>query len=364
MTTVALLRAGYVTRYLGEPLSVGLAPETIGALIEQRKRWARGALQILYRLDGPFGLTMSPIQRLLFLQTFWWVGQIAPIVFAAAPLVLWLFKIRLFPFADPVEVLIMPVLCYGAVSGGLVWLSRGLWWPVMTPASQLFAAIRTAPTSIAALVKPFGRPLLPTLNVTPKGTLAHVSGTDWRTLLPLLALIGGTVWGLFDSIVLGNSPVRDPYEIVAAYAWTGLLLGHVALATLGCVERRYKRAEQRFTIHEAASLVAQHGGAANVTILDLSLNGARVHSDTEVHAAPGEKVSLAKDGVGLLPCEIIRTLAGGHTVALRFIELDANMRSILIRELFLDPAQTREPDRFSIRHLLHNLWGRFMRAGP
>lgn len=364
VTTVALLRAGYITRFLGEPLSVGLAPETIGALIEQRKRWARGALQILYRLDGPLGLTMRPIQRLLFLQTFWWVGQVGPIVFACAPMVLWLFKIRLFPFADPAEALIMPMLCYTAVSGVLVWLSRGLWWPIMTPASQLFAAIRTAPSSIAALIKPFGTPLLPTRHVTPKGTLARVSGTDWRTLLPLLALIGGTVWGLFDSIVLGNSPVRHPYEIIAAYAWTAVLLGQVMLAALGCVERRYKRAEERFTVQEPASLVAHQGAAANVTILDLSLNGARVHSDAEIQAAPGEKFSLAKDGVGLLPCEVIRTMAGGHTVALRFVELDANMRSSLIHDLFLDPIQTREPDRFPVRYLLRSLWGRFMRAGP
>jgi hypothetical protein len=234
----------------------------------------------------------------------------------------------------------------------------------MTPASQLFAAIRTAPTSIAALIKPFGRPLLPTLAITPKGSQAQVSGTDWRTLLPLLAIVGATIWGLFDSLILGNSPVRHPYEIIAAYGWTALLLTQVVVGALGCVERRYKRAEERFTVHEPASLVAHHGAAANVTILDLSLNGARVHSNAEVHAAPGEAFSLAKDGVGLLPCEIIRTMGGGHTVALRFVNLDVNLRSSLIHDLFLDPSQTREPDSFPVRHLLRNLWGRFMRAGP
>ncbi len=364
VTTVALLRAGYVTRFLGEPLSVGLAPESIGALIVQRKRWARGALQILFRWDGPFGGTMSPMQRLLFLQTFWWIGQTAPIIFAAAPMVLWTFKIRLFPFANSIETLIMPVLCYASVSGGLVWLSRGLWWPIMTPSSQLFAAIRTAPAAISALIKPFGKPLLPTMDVTPKGSQATMQGTDWRTLLPLLALIGGTVWGLFDSIVDGNSPVRDPYEITAAYIWTALLLIQLGLAALGCVERRYRRAEERFTIHEPANLVAHHGGAANVTILDLSLNGARVHSDAVVHAESGEKFSLAKDGVGLLPCEVIRTMGGGHTVALRFVDLDANLRASLIHDLFLDPEQMREPDAFPVRHLLRNLWARFLRDSP
>ena len=307
---------------------------------------------------------MSPLQRLFFLQTFWWLGQIGPIVFAAAPLVLWTFKIRIFPFANPLETLIMPVLCYAAVSGGLVWLSRGLWWPIITPASQLFSAIRTAPTAISAIIKPFGRPLLPTANVTPKGSQATLQGTDWRTLTPILVLIGGTVWGLFDSIVNANSAVRDPYEIVSAYLWTSLLLGQLLLAGLGCVERRYRRAEERFAIHEPANLVAHHGGAARVTVLDISLNGARVQSSTAIAAASGDKFSLAKDGVGLLPCEVIRAIGGGRTLALRFVDLDANLRSSLIHDLFLDPAQTREPAKFPVSHLLRNLWGRFLRDTP
>ena len=48
LLTMALLRKGYVTRYLNERLAIGLAPESLEALFVQRARWAQGALQILY----------------------------------------------------------------------------------------------------------------------------------------------------------------------------------------------------------------------------------------------------------------------------------------------------------------------------
>lgn len=364
VTTVALLRKGFVTRYLDERLSVGLAPETLAAMVEQRKRWARGALQILFRSDGPFGWSMTLVQRILFLQTFWWVGQLAPIVFAAAPISLWMFKIRLFPFTDPFEVMIMPALYYIATAVGLIWLSRGLWWPIMTPASQLVAALRTAPTTLTSLIKPFGKPLLRTAAVTPKGAGAPLTGTDWRTLVPLLVLLGGTVLGLVDSVVLGDSPARHPYEAVAAIGWTALILTHLTLGALACVERPYRRSEERFSVAQAASIVGGAGSAVDVIIADLSLSGARVRAAAPFDTASGARISLAVPELGLLPCEVIRSSDGGRTLALRLIEVEPELRNSLIRYLFLNPAQTQEPDRFPVHRLIGNLWDRFLRVGP
>jgi cellulose synthase (UDP-forming) len=54
LLTMALLRAGYKTRYLCERLAVGLAPESLDAFFVQRSRWAQGAIQILYLRTGPW----------------------------------------------------------------------------------------------------------------------------------------------------------------------------------------------------------------------------------------------------------------------------------------------------------------------
>lgn len=47
LLTLAGLRAGYVTRYLNEPLAWGLTPESMQAFIVQRQCWAKCAMQIL-----------------------------------------------------------------------------------------------------------------------------------------------------------------------------------------------------------------------------------------------------------------------------------------------------------------------------
>ena len=53
--SITLLRKGYITRYLCERLAVGLAPEGLKAFFVRRRRWARGAMQILYLAAGPLG---------------------------------------------------------------------------------------------------------------------------------------------------------------------------------------------------------------------------------------------------------------------------------------------------------------------
>jgi cellulose synthase/poly-beta-1,6-N-acetylglucosamine synthase-like glycosyltransferase len=47
LLTLPGLRAGYVTRYLNEPLAWGLTPESMQAFFVQRQCWAKGAMQIL-----------------------------------------------------------------------------------------------------------------------------------------------------------------------------------------------------------------------------------------------------------------------------------------------------------------------------
>jgi cellulose synthase (UDP-forming) len=46
ITSIAMLQSGYQTGFLNEPLSTGLAPESLSALFGQRQRWARGSVQI------------------------------------------------------------------------------------------------------------------------------------------------------------------------------------------------------------------------------------------------------------------------------------------------------------------------------
>jgi len=50
VTSVALHERGWTSRYVGERLADGLAPEDLGAYISQQRRWARGNIELLLRL--------------------------------------------------------------------------------------------------------------------------------------------------------------------------------------------------------------------------------------------------------------------------------------------------------------------------
>jgi cellulose synthase (UDP-forming) len=116
--SITLLRNGYITRHLCERLAMGLAPEGLKALFVQRRRWARGAMQILYLAAGPLGRDLTLMQRLLFLPTHWLSQSLMLMLVIIVPLVfLWTGVLPL------VNVTTEAILYYQLP---ICWLSRGV----------------------------------------------------------------------------------------------------------------------------------------------------------------------------------------------------------------------------------------------
>ncbi|MDF4981200.1 glycosyltransferase family 2 protein, partial [Vibrio parahaemolyticus] len=86
-TSLRMHRLGYRSAYLKQPISAGLATETLSAHVGQRIRWARGMAQI-FRVDNPLtgkGLKLS--QRLCYVNAMLhFLSGIPRIVFLIAPL--------------------------------------------------------------------------------------------------------------------------------------------------------------------------------------------------------------------------------------------------------------------------------------
>ncbi|MCS6783498.1 MAG: glycosyltransferase, partial [Gloeomargarita sp. SKYG98] len=86
--SLRLQARGYRVKYLNETLSAGLAPETIGAYIDQRLRWGQGSLQLLFL--GANVLTMPGLkwgQRFSHALGFlYWFLSLCRLVFLTAPL--------------------------------------------------------------------------------------------------------------------------------------------------------------------------------------------------------------------------------------------------------------------------------------
>src|SRR3546814_8915822 len=70
LLSIRMKEHGFVTAYLNEKLSLGLAPEGIGEYCTQRIRWCIGAMQIMRSADGLFSRKgLNWIDRMSLMET-------------------------------------------------------------------------------------------------------------------------------------------------------------------------------------------------------------------------------------------------------------------------------------------------------
>lgn len=104
-TGMMIQAKGWKSKYHNEVLAVGLSPETMEDLIQQRVRWGRGVVQTFKRYNP---LTMKGLalsQRILYLNslTYWFSGLFRYVYFGA-PLVYGLFGVVIFN-GSPISIL-------------------------------------------------------------------------------------------------------------------------------------------------------------------------------------------------------------------------------------------------------------------
>ena len=335
ITSIAMLQHGYQTGFLNEQLSTGLAPESLSALFDQRKRWARGSVQILFSKHGPLGPGLSLLQRILFSQVFWLVGFIAPIVYAILPVLMWLFQLRLFPYMPPDEVIFIPICLFSCINLTIWWLANGKWLPIVSPALQLLLSFHLVSVIFTTLLKPFGEPLIKFAHVTPKGKDAQSSGRlDWNTLRWLILIIVCTGVGIGIYLLDDYQFVNHPAELTSIFLWTGINLIIVAIAALGCINPTYHRSDERFALQ--IDVVAQSGaGTFAGTTRDISLNGCLLEFPAPV-SCNGELVELHLKDIGGVTGRVIRQL-GTDAIAIQFLDMPKTTRTALFTRLFLNP---------------------------
>ena len=187
-TSMRLHSMGFASVYHDEILAVGLAPEDLGTMINQRLRWAQGTMQVMLRENPLVQRGMTLPQRLMYFSTMWsYLSGFAAIAYFAAPVVFLLFGIlpvsttaleffiRFLPF-----IVVNQLLFVVAARGASTW--RGQQYSL-----ALFPVWIKAVTSAAANVF-FHRPLA--FVVTPKAR--QEGAVNWRLVLPQ-ALVAGVL---------------------------------------------------------------------------------------------------------------------------------------------------------------------------
>jgi cellulose synthase (UDP-forming) len=183
-TSMRLHGLGWRSAYHHELLAIGLAPEDLGAMLQQRLRWGQGTVQVLLKENPLVQQGLSIAQRLMYFATMWsYLGGFAAIVYFASPVVYLCFGIlpvhtaagaffiRFVPF-----IIANQLLFYVAGRGISTW--RGQQYSL-----ALFPIwLRSITTAVANVV--FHRPL--GFVVTPK---TRQGGTNqWKLIRPQLAV--------------------------------------------------------------------------------------------------------------------------------------------------------------------------------
>ncbi|MDR3348420.1 MAG: glycosyltransferase [Acidaminococcales bacterium] len=93
-TGLMIQRNGYLSYAIPEIVASGLAPGDLKSLINQRKRWARGCIQTLYKLKFLFisGLTLE--QRISYWTAFsYWYSSLRRLAYIISPIALAVFSV-------------------------------------------------------------------------------------------------------------------------------------------------------------------------------------------------------------------------------------------------------------------------------
>jgi cellulose synthase (UDP-forming) len=324
LTSMEWKRLGLETVYLNEELCIGLAPESINAYFVQRKRWARGQMQILFLKNGIFGRGLPFFYRLIFLPSYWCIQLPARIIYILLPMVYLLTGLP--PIVIPSQEALLGHVGPAIIGGvGLIWwVGRGYFLPILTDASNLFLAIRVAPTALASLVKPFGVPF----RVTPKGREAKNERRDstvfWFSLVLLAVNIIGLAWNALDDW----RPVVSQLGLATTALWiliNSTILGLTAL--IACEGPRF-RSEERFTIDMPARCAAD-AAVAPCIVSNLSVSGAFVRFGNYPTPAAGETISLSIGSIGLVQGLVVRRSRDG--VGIRFTGVPEPTRDAIAR---------------------------------
>ncbi|MGB3244260.1 MAG: glycosyltransferase [Sulfitobacter sp.] len=277
LLTLALLRKGYVTRYLNERLAVGLAPESLSAMYVQRARWARGAIQMLFLRDGPLGPGLKLHHRLMFLPLTWIVQPFMVIATLLTPIIcLWTGWSPL-ATASAQEILSLQVPAMLATLCTLRIIAPGSFFPLASTVHAALHAPRILPTVITTLIKPHGH----AFKVTPKGSAAGRGGIDRVMIFTPVLLILAAALGLYINADIDRRVITDNGQIPILAFWTVVSMILLSIVQAVAVSPNTEQREERFKFDSPCTIATRSNERLLAQIETLSLVGARIGLQNE-----------------------------------------------------------------------------------
>ena len=229
----ALLARGRRTLYLNEPLSHGLAPESVPEYVKQRVRWCCGTVQQAFVRTGPLrGPGLSLFDRLFYLEgILYWLTFPFVVLLLVAPAVFWFTGVPALECRNP-ELFMLLAARWAARPVARYWLSERKVLPVVTTVAKAVPAFHLTAALLKSCIAPFATPF----RVTLKGETRDAIVVRWPLFLLFTLLAGLLLGGMLLNLT-------GCYEVVPVNEWLPLNVGWtlyslvvVILCALVCVE--------------------------------------------------------------------------------------------------------------------------------
>ncbi|APZ52363.1 glycosyltransferase [Salipiger abyssi] len=357
LLTMVMLRKGYVTRYLNERLAIGLAPESLSAMYVQRARWARGAIQILFLREGPFGPGLKLYQRLMFLPLHWMIQPLMVIATLTVPAIcLWTGWAPL-PATRVVELVEFQIPVLLATLGTLRLIAPNAFFPLAATVHAAIQAPRILPTVVTTLIRPHGH----AFKVTPKGRDAGGRAVDHIMIMLPAVLIFLTALG-FATNASFNSRIITSFEqlpILAFWACASVLV--LLCVQVVAVSPEAPNRDERFRLLQKCRIGARPGKLVPARIDWLSLSDARIKAlDMDEIGFNKRWLRLEIPGVGPVAARI--TGQRGDRLWVSFDLGEGARRDALVALLFTSGYENSPPTKSAFKVSLSML-GRILTKG-
>lgn len=334
LLSIKLKRAGFRTVYLNEPLSVGLAPESLSEFIKQRARWCLGGLQIAQnRQWGPRSKPKRIAAFFLFLEAFlkWgWHGGMKVMWMTILPLHL-LFGFTLLR-ANLIEFIsyIAPVFVARA---GMAWLNRGTFMFIVSDAPALVMAPYVVGTTWRVAL---GR-AAHEFKVTDKGTNRQSFVFLARPAAVPLTLLMLTVVSLVYAALTPHSVLNSTRIGTPILFWAAINLIILVAALAPCLEPPKYRKSERYSCSLETN-VDLAGRFWSARVIDISESGCQVEGLT---LERGEALRVYLPDFGWARGTVVRTMPGkrqGIRFELNHVEEMQMIRYVYCSESFIQPV--------------------------
>ena len=353
LLTVNFCRLGWKTIYLAEPISTGLAAETLDSFFIQRKRWGRGGIQVAWLMLKKRGITL--VQRIFFFPYSWITQYNSRLFFQIVPIAFFFSGVAPLPEVEAETIISYQASFLATLMVCITVLSEGYYMPIFNEAVSLFASFELAPEIASAIIRPFGKGFA----VTPKGNDSLSGGVMpyRKTLLPTSILLILNILILLRILfAIGDSVAESSSGLLAyGFIWCLFNITLLVISVLLSLQKAQPRLEHRMLINREAQLISSDGSIHAATVIDLSLTGGLVHAGCD-HAGLGKTIQTLKLDCNLeIPVER-QWIRKENLIALQFSELEIKTKKKLVGYAFSGEFRSAEqPQKIELAKTLQQI---------